>query len=232
MNVRKIAIASLGAALLAGASIPAFAAPPPPPGPAGEDHPGPEGRWDPNGRRAGMMKDMVFLRLLKSADTNKDAKISKDEFTTWEDQLFTQIDANKDGFVTRGELLDYRTARMEEYRKAHPEPQADEPDGKPDPATLGADEDGPRDHDKGPGPHRHGDRNHDRREGRDKHPRGPMMSEHGPMMGPRFFRMIDEDHDGKISKAEAAGAADKLFALMDTNKDGQITIDDLPDRPF
>ena len=58
------------------------------------------------------------------------------------------------------------------------------------------------------------------------------MGEHGPMMGPRLFRMIDEDHDGKISKAEATGAADKLFALMDTNKDGQITIDDLPDRPL
>jgi Ca2+-binding EF-hand superfamily protein len=52
------------------------------------------------------------------------------------------------------------------------------------------------------------------------------------MMGPGMFRMIDENRDRKISKEEAAAATEKLFARMDTNKDGQITIDDLPDRPL
>lgn len=47
-----------------------------------------------------------------------------------------------------------------------------------------------------------------------------------------MFRLIDANHDGKISKEEASAAADKLFARMDTNKDGVISIDDLPDRPL
>jgi hypothetical protein len=222
MNAKKIALATLGAALIAGASIPAFAAPPPPPGPAGEGRPGPGGMHGP-GR--GMMNELLFVRLLKTADANKDGKISKEEMTGWQDQMFTQVDANKDGFVTRGELLDYRTAKMEEFRKNNPEMQA---------AGKG-DDDGPAmddEADKGPrGPHgdraeRHGKRDHDRREARNMPPRGPMT------MGPRFFKMIDEDGDKKISKTEASAAADKLFAMLDTNKDGQITIDDLPDRPL
>jgi Ca2+-binding EF-hand superfamily protein len=52
------------------------------------------------------------------------------------------------------------------------------------------------------------------------------------MGGGQFFRMVDEDHDNKITKAEASAASDKLFARMDTNKDGVISIDDLPDRPL
>ena len=47
-----------------------------------------------------------------------------------------------------------------------------------------------------------------------------------------MFRMIDEDRDGKVTKAEASAASDKLFARMDTNKDNSISIDDLPNRPL
>ena len=237
MTAKKIALAALGAALLAGASIPAFAAPPPPPpGPAGQERPGPDGPRGPRGPGREMMKEMLFVRLLKTADANKDAKISKEEMTAWEDQLFTQIDANKDGFVTRGELLDFRTAKMEEFRKAHPDPKAeDDKAAAPDQAMDDDADDGPDgpdagprgphgDHDRGPG-HRHGHRDHDRREAREMGPRDPRM-------GPRFFRMLDEDRDGKVSKAEATAATDKLFTMLDTNTDGQITVDDLPDRPL
>jgi Ca2+-binding EF-hand superfamily protein len=229
MNAKKIALATLGAALIAGASIPAHAAPPPP-GPAGEGRPGPDGMRGP-GR--GMMNELLFVRLLKSADANKDGKISKEEMTGWQDQMFTQIDANKDGFVTRGELLDYRTAKMEEFRKNNPDPKAEDADDNDGPDAAAMDDEA----DRGPrGPHgdraerhgsdHHGKRDHDRREARNMAPRGPMS------MGPRVFRMIDEDGDKKISKTEASAAADKLFAMLDTNKDGQITIDDLPDRPL
>ncbi|WP_245582428.1 hypothetical protein [Neorhizobium lilium] len=181
------------------------------------------------------MNELLFVRLLKSADTNKDAKISKDEMTAWQDQLFTQIDANKDGFVTRGELLDFRTAKMEDFRKTHPKAEGDDKHPGPGPADDADDNEprGPRDHDRADrhGPHRHGERHHDRRDARDMGP-GGKMGGHGPMMGPRFFRMLDEDHDGKISKAEASAATDKLFTMLDTDKDGQITIDDMPDRPL
>lgn len=253
MNAKKIVFAALGAALLAGASVPALAqAERPAPGDQRPDMPGP----GLNGPRGAVFKDFAFLRLLKSADGNKDGKVSRDEVTAWGDQLFAQIDANKDGMLTRGELLDYRTAKMDEFRKNNPPPaatQADDQSG-PDKADkdddrrgpMMDDEDGDDGDDWGWHGHRHHDGHHgwrdgdrDRREARDDMPprHGPMMDRHGPMgprgmMGPRFFRMIDTDKDGKISKAEATAATDKLFGFMDTNKDNQITIDDLPDRPF
>jgi Ca2+-binding EF-hand superfamily protein len=237
MIARKLVLASLGAALIAGAAIPALAAPrhdgPPPHGPGMMGH------------RPDMMKDGIFIRLLKTADTNKDGKISKDEFTAREEALFAEIDSNKDGMLSRGELLDYRLAKMEQFRKDNPPPEAADK-GKPDDGKGGPDQNMAK-NDDGPRPHRpdrdwdgprhdghghhHGWRDGDRREARwdrdrEGGPRGPGM------MGRGLFRMIDEDHDGKISKAEATAASDKLFAFMDTNKDGQITIDDLPDRPL
>jgi Ca2+-binding EF-hand superfamily protein len=245
MIARKFVLASLGAALIAGAAIPALAAP-------GHDGPRPPHGPGMMGHGPEMMKDMLFVRLLKTADTNKDGKISKEELTARQEALFAEIDGNKDGMLSRGELLDYRQAKMEQFRKDNPPPEAADkgpgkaPDmGKPDDGKGGpdrdmADNDGPRHHRHGPdrdgdrrdGPGRHHEwRDGDRREAR--WDRGAEGDRHGPgMMGRGMFRMIDEDHDGKISKAEAAAASDKLFAFMDTNKDGQITIDDLPDRPL
>jgi Ca2+-binding EF-hand superfamily protein len=225
MTAKKIVLATLGAALVAGAAMPAFAAP---------DRPdrGPDG---PRGPRHAMMQDVTFVRLLKNADTNKDGKISKEEMAAAGETLFTAIDGNKDGSITRGEILDYRIAKRDEFRKAHPDAQAeddqdeDEDDDRPAPPPRAENDDR-----KGP-PREHADREHRRhdgpREGR-RHEARFERHGHGQMMGNRFFRMVDEDRDGKISKAEATAAGDKLFAFMDTNKDGTISIDDLPDRPL
>lgn len=211
MTAKKIVIATLGAVLVAGAAIPAFAAP---------DRPdrGPGGKHGPHAMmRGGMMKDVTFVRLLKTADTNKDGKISKEEMAASQEALFTQIDANKDGNVTRGELVDYRIAKREEFRKNNPRPEmaenAERKDGE-----------GPR--------HERADRDDRRHDGRHGEFRQARFERHGGMGGGRFFRMIDEDRDNKITKTEASAASDKLFARMDTNKDGVISIDDLPDRPL
>ncbi|MFB9949956.1 EF-hand domain-containing protein [Rhizobium puerariae] len=159
-----------------------------------------------------MMQDVMFVRLLKNADTDKDGKISKDELTAYQDRLFTEIDANKDGTITRGELVDFRQARLDEFRKNNPPPeQAENRDNDR------------RDRD------RHGWGHHQGRDRQEARWDGPR---HGGMMRGGFFRMVDEDRDGKITKAEATTATDKLFARMDANKDGTISIDDLPDRPL
>ncbi|WJR68302.1 hypothetical protein QTA58_05995 [Neorhizobium sp. CSC1952] len=211
MTAKKIVLATLAASLVAGAALPAIAAP---------------GRGGPD-RRGAVMQDVMFVRLLKNADTNKDGKVSKDEMTARQDALFTEIDANKDGTITRGELFDYRQAKREEFRKNNPAPQqADNGDDQQDRRADRRDDDR-RNRDRHAWDRRgwdHHDR--DRREARFDGPR------HGHMMRGGFFRMVDEDRDGKITKAEASAASDKLFARMDTNKDGTISIDDLPDRPL
>ncbi len=217
MNARKIILTTLSAALVAGAAIPAFAAP------------GDRGRHA--GPRAAAMQDVMFVRLLKKADTNKDGKISMDELTSFQDQLFTAVDANKDGTLTRGEMLDYRQAKREEFRKnartAASETQTEQAaPAKPGDEKAEALRDKRRDH------HRR-DREHAWRHGGDRGPHHVRWDRHGHRpMGAGMFRMIDEDRDGKITKAEASAATDKLFARMDTNKDNMITIDDLPDRPL
>ncbi|MCQ1834509.1 calcium-binding protein [Neorhizobium galegae] len=212
MTAKKIVLATLGAALIAGTAIPAFAAP-------GRDGPG---RHDGPGRA--MMQDVMFVRLLKNADADKDGKVSKDETTAFQDKLFTTVDANKDGSLTRGEMFDYRQAKMEEFRKNNPPEVADTADKKDDQSDHMADrrDDHRRDRD-------HSAWNRDgqgREDARWERPHGRQM------MGQGMFRMVDEDKDGKVTKAEASAASDKLFARMDTNKDGTISIDDLPDRPL
>lgn len=216
MTAKKIVLATLGAALVAGTALPAFAAP---------DRGGP-GRMGMGGRA--VMQDVMFVRLLKTADTNKDGKISKEEATARQDALFTEIDANKDGAITRGELLDYREAKREEFRKNNPAPQqADNGNNQQQEQRADRRDDNRRDGDRQAWNHRGwGHHDHNRREARWEGRR------HGQMMRGGFFRMVDEDKDGKISKAEASAAGDKLFARMDSNKDGTISIDDLPDRPL
>ena len=172
------------------------------------------------------MQDVTFVRLLKTADTNKDGKISKEELAARQEALFGEIDANKDGNITRGELLDYRIAKRDEFRKANPRPEvAEDDEDRPErPVAERDDRDGPR--------HERADREHRRHDG-DRHQARFERHGDGPRMGGgKFFRMIDDDRDGKITKAEASAASDKLFARMDTNKDNTISIDDLPDRPL
>lgn len=233
MKINRYVLAALGATFLVGAAAPAsFAAPGRP------DH-GP-GR----GPERAMMQDMMFVRLLKTADANKDGKISKDEVAAWQETTFAAIDANKDGILTPGEMRNYREARMDEWRekrqaeraedgKGPKGPEMADGDNPPPPPGPGAGPDagpggrpGPRemaDGDRGPGRH-HGDRH--------GMGMGPGMGPRGMMPGIALVRMVDTDENGQISKAEATAAVDKMFTRMDRNKDGFITVDDLPDAPF
>lgn len=232
MKVRQFALAALGATVLAGTAASVTLA-----APGGPD------RGPGHGPGMGMMRDMMFVRLLKNADTNKDGKISKDEVMAWGDKLFAEIDTNKDGVVTPGEMRKFHEARMDEWRdERRAERQADgrgpkgpdvaEGDTPPPPPADGAPgprgKDGPREMAENDGPRspHHGP-------GDDmRHGMGPGMGPRGMMPGIALVRMIDTDENGQISKAEATEAMNKLFDRMDRNKDGVITVDDLPDRPL
>src|SRR5688572_5340320 len=106
MNTKKIVVASLSAVLMVGIAAPSFTAS------ARTGH----------GPRAGAMQERMFVRLLKAADTDKDAKITKDEFTAWQDARFTEIDADKDGILIPGEFRSFRKAKWDEFRKNNPRP--------------------------------------------------------------------------------------------------------------
>ncbi|WP_337267974.1 EF-hand domain-containing protein [Oryzifoliimicrobium ureilyticus] len=165
-----------------------------------------------NGMRGEVWRDVVFVRMLKQFDTDHDGKISKEEGTAGVEKIFDAIDTNHDGSITPGEFRAYRKAEMKSMR-AEMKGMAESADD-----AAGDGQNGGKD--KGPGPEGHG-----KWQGH-----GPMR--HGGMMASRLFRMLDTDENGQISKQEAMAAFDKLFARMDTNKDGFISIDDLPNRPF
>jgi len=180
MTTRKIALSALGAALvLSTAATASFAAP-------GKGHKD----------RMPIRQEAAFVHLLRVADTNKDGKISKEEFTARQDALFAEIDKDKDGSITPKEMREYRQAKMEAFRAAHPRPEREE---------ARADE--------------------------AKAPQG--WGKHGGKGGGfALIRWADTDENGQVSKAEFAAAGEKMFERLDNNKDGVISIDDMPDRPF
>ncbi|WP_284757257.1 EF-hand domain-containing protein [Agrobacterium sp. fls2-241-TYG-188a] len=200
MTTRKIALTALGAALLLATTAPMTMA-------------APRGGPDRDGPR--MRPEAAFVYLLKVADTNKDGKITKEEFAARQDALFTDIDQSKDGSITPKEMRDYRRAKMEEFRAANPRPER-------------ADAKGP----EGKGGPEHAERDGKRHEGRKDEARMEGgKGRHGGRFG-GMFAMADTDGNGQISKAEFTAAGEKMFARMDTNKDGAINIDDMPARPF
>jgi hypothetical protein len=54
----------------------------------------------------GMMKGMEGCgkNMVAMMDTDKDGKVSKDEFTKHHDEMFAQMDANKDGALDQSEM--------------------------------------------------------------------------------------------------------------------------------
>ncbi|PZM12133.1 EF-hand domain-containing protein [Rhizobium tubonense] len=205
MNGKKILLAAVSATLLAGAAAGVgFAAP------GGHDWKGRHG----HGRHGWLPPEVIYVRMLKQFDTNGDMKISKDEAKAGVDKIFDEIDTNKDGSITPGELRAYHEARMQAW--------------KADNAKMGDDKT------KGPDDQaQNDDKANDGKDGKRPHHRGPHgMREAGMMRSALFFQRVDTDENGQISKAEAEAALDKLFDRMDRNHDGFISLDDMPNFPL
>ena len=49
----------------------------------------------------------------------------------------------------------------------------------------------------------------------------------GMMMGGHMFGMADGNNDGRVTLAEAQGAAARHFAMADTNRDGRVTREEM-----
>ncbi|MEH7838763.1 calcium-binding protein [Rhizobium laguerreae] len=203
----KLILAALSSTLIFGAAAGAgFAAP----GDGPRQHP----------RRHGpgpaAFREITYVRMLKQFDTNKDGQVSKDEVTAGLDKIFAAIDTNKDGSLTPGEIREYRKTQMQAMRGQRKQETGENKDANAAAATADNNDQGrlPRE-------------GHD---GRDGH----RWMRHGGniMRASIMMQRIDTDQNGQISKQEATAAFDKLFARMDRNKDGVISIDDMPDRPL
>jgi Ca2+-binding EF-hand superfamily protein len=207
MYRNKLILAALSSTLIFGAAAGAvFAAP----GDGPRQHPGRHGPGP------AALREITYVRMLKQFDTNKDGQVSKDEATAGLDKIFAAIDTNKDGSLTPGEIREYRKTQMQAMRDQRKQEAGENKDANAAAAT-------PDNNDQGRPP-REG---HD---GRDGH----RWMRHGGnfMRASMMMQRIDTDQNGQISKQEAETAFDKLFTRMDRNKDGVISIDDMPDRPL
>ena len=207
MYRNKLILAALSTTLIFGAAAGAvFAAP----GDGPRQHPGR------HGPAPAAFREITYVRMLKQFDTNKDGQVSKDEATAGLDKIFAAIDTNKDGSLTPGEIREYRKTQMQAMRDQRKQEAGENKDANAAAATADNNDQGR--------PPREG---HD---GRDGH----RWMRHGGniMRASIMMRRVDTDQNGQISKQEAETAFDKLFARMDRNKDGVISIDDMPDRPL
>jgi Ca2+-binding EF-hand superfamily protein len=164
--------------------------------------------------RMAAMREIIFVRMLQQFDANKDGQISKQEAKDGMEAIFVAIDTDKDGSLTPGEIRKYREAQMAKA-KAPADDTADD-NGAPmaPPADADSVQPAPPAGGANGGPHRGG------------------MERGGMMRGMIMMQRIDTDENGQISKQEAEAAFDKFFTWMDRNKDGTISIADMPDRPF
>ncbi|AJC77710.1 EF-hand-like domain-containing protein [Rhizobium etli bv. phaseoli str. IE4803] len=204
MYRNKLILAALSSVLVFGAAAgTSFAAPGNGPRP---HHAGMDGP----GRDAFL--EITYVRMLKEFDANKDGKVSKEEATSGLDKIFAAIDTNNDGSLTPGEIRQYRQTQLQAMKDQHKQEAGDEKDAKA--ASDMSD----------------GEPGRPARGGHDGH----HWMRHGGnfMRASMMMRRADTDENGQISKQEAVAAFDKLFTRMDRNKDGVISIDDMPDRPL
>jgi hypothetical protein len=224
MKTKTLVLAAVVASLTLGTSATAFAA---------REHGGP---------MMGHARAAMFVRMLQEFDTDKNGQISRDEATAAAEKIFADIDADKDGSLTPGELRKHREARIEEWRKEREAARADNENGASQenaqreennrgPNRWHRANDGPR-HGWGWGPHHDGPRHGWRGEDGPRHAWGRDDDGRRPMGGSgRLIRQADIDENGQISKPEALAIVDKMFTRADRDKNGAISADDFPKRP-
>ena len=161
--------------------------------------------------------DRGFIYLLKTSDANKDGKITKDEVVAFQNGRFEEIDVDSDGIITPGEFETFHKARMDAFMKANPRPQGQGgPQGK-----MAANGDGPA----RPGPN------------------GKMANADGPG-GPNapgkphrmamngdghhgwnrdMHRAGWDDHHRNWGKPQRGGMERIFFVRADTDKSGQVS---------
>ena len=153
-----------------------------------------------------------------------DREQTRDEVVAKVREYFAQLDANKDGSLTREEADAGRMAFKERFRDKLAE--------RRDPAAafdrLDTNKDGAISREEFT---QHREERIERRveRGTNAAPgahRGMRMHRFGGMMGGRMFDMADGNKDGRVTLQEATDAAVRHFDMADANRDGRITPDE------
>ncbi len=147
-------------------------------------------------------------------DADKDGAITRDEVKAHHDAMrasrmderFKAMDKDGNGAISRAEFDAAHADRGPRGDRPMKDGMGSRPDGPP-PAMADGRPDGAR---RSPGGMDHG-----KRDGR--------PGQGGDMMMGRMFAMADANKDGKVTLAEATGAALAHFDKVDANKDGKIT---------
>jgi len=155
------------------------------------------------------------------ADADKDGRLTPAEFAADAQRFVRSLDRNGDGVVDGFELGDYEHALPElspQFEGARPEgPQAG-----PGPVVRGR-QGGRR---RGAGPAAAAPRQAMRGAGL---PRGAAAF--GLLNDPQPVAGADRDLDGRVSLDEARWTAERRFAQLDRDKDGVLTMAELPRTP-
>jgi hypothetical protein len=145
------------------------------------------------------------------ADKDHDGRLSREEFRADAAAFFRQFDTDHDGVVDGFEIAAYEKSLPEILPRVR-----DLVPGEGMNPNLGG---------RGPG---------GRREG------GGSRSGGGGRQGAGVFSFLDQpepvtvadtDFDGRVTLQEAMAAADRRFAILDTNGDGSLTLAELPKTP-
>lgn len=213
MTLRSLGLTTLLAVSLAGCA----SAPPE----------GPHGRGGPPGEGAGPMRGpQLFISpagepfrappgvpypvkaWFDGADANHDGALSRDEFVADSLRFFAVVDVDKNGVIDGFEVSNYETRIAPEIiggmapGATRRGPMGQGPDG----------EDAPR-----------------------RRPLGTNVLQGAALFGliaePEPVMASDGDFDRRITRDEATRAAKTRFALLDTDKDGVLKLEELPKTP-
>ena len=163
---------------------------------------GPGGGFGMFGRQA------LAQQMVTQADKDKDAKLSKAEFTALADAWFDKLDTDKAGKVTQEKFA-------EKFADALGLPQPPAGERPPGAAPGGRGSGGQRDGNQAQG-------------GRGRGPGGGGGGPGGPAnLAPGVFGAADADKDGSLTRTELKATFEKWFTEFDSAKSGSLNEESL-----